>query len=1067
MSEIELRRENESLRERNAQLRQRTADAESALAALARGEVDAVTLGGTTPVLLHAAQESLRQSQQLLRAIFDGALDAILLADDDGRYVDANPAACRLFDLPREKLIGRSIGEFASTGSDSESVYQAFGRGGQMRGHFPLRRTDGTERVLEYSAARNVAPGLHLSVLRDITDRIAAERALRHNEALFRAVIEKTTEAISLTSADGTTRYLTPSAWRLLGWTRDEMGTRTLRDEVIPEDRLRIANELERLMRTGNRDMSLEFRVRHRDGSIRWIESSGTNLLDDPNVRAIVGNYRDITERKLAAEALRESRDLLEEAQAIAHIGSWILRVAPRMELSWSFECYRIFGIPAGTPMTMEAFFARVHPGDRQRVQAASDAALAVGGSYDMEHRVEWSDGQVRWVHQRATIERDDASGPTRVLGTVEDVTDRRLAVDALRSSEERYRRIVEGTSEGVWVYDTENVTTFVNERMAQMLGYTVEEAIGLPIYEFMDETWRAAAQARTERGHRGLSEGGDFQLKHKNGTKSWASINSSPLFDAGGRFEAGLALVTDVSARRHEDEARARLAAIVESSEDAIIGANLSGMITSWNRGAEKLFQYSAEDMVGHSIFALLPPTSPREESSDLTRAARGESVGQYETKRRRKDGTLVDVAVTISPVRDAGGTVIGVSKIARDLTARRQTEAVLRRTEEQFRQAQKMEAVGRLAGGVAHDFNNLLSVILTFATLSLEDLKPGDPLHSNMGEIRAAGQRATELTKQLLAFSRQQVLKPQVVDLNHIVRGIEAMLGRLLGADIELTTLTSPDVGRVLADPGQMEQILMNLAVNARDAMPEGGKLTIETANIELDGEYVGAHFGVTPGDYVVLAVSDTGIGMDAVTRGRIFEPFFTTKEKGKGTGLGLSTVFGIVEQSGGHVVVYSEPGRGCTFKIYLRRTDRVFDSTLPVSPPTVLRGSETILLVDDEERVRAAARAILLRNGYHVLEASNGGEAFLISKDFPAKIHLLLTDVVMPRMSGRKLAEELAPGRPDMKILFTSGYTDDVVVHHGVLDAGVAFLQKPFTPDSLLRKIREVFDTSAPGE
>jgi two-component system, cell cycle sensor histidine kinase and response regulator CckA len=1067
VSELEdLRREIVFLRQSNDRLLRQASGGGRASEAFAVRQAGAANLENpASPDVLFAGRQGLDRNEQLLRAIFHDTLDAILLTSDDGRHVDANPAACALFGLSREQLIGRSIAELAARGQDLEPAYWIFRQRGQMRGQFPLHRLDGSRRVLDYSSVAHVAPGLHLSVMRDITDKIAAEEALRRSEAHFRAVIEKSAEVISLTAADGTTRYLTPSAWRLLGWTPEEMGTRTLREQVVPEDRVRIASELERLVRTGDRDMSMEFRVRHRDGSIRWIESTGTNLLDDPDVGAIVGNYRDISARKQAEEALRESSNLLEEAQAIALVGSWTSGIGPDAQIGWSRESYRIFGVREGTPVTVPLFLSLVHSADRERVMTASREATEKGARYDIEHRVRRPDGQVRWVHERAVVERDAAATPIRLIGTVQDISQRRLAVEALQASEERYRRIVENTSEGVWTYDVQGITTFMNARMAAMLGYTVEEALGQPIYTFMDEVNYAAAKARIERRRLGIGERGDFPLRHKDGTELWVSIQANPLFDREGRFEGSLSLVTDVSAQRRADEARARLAAIIESSEDAILSSTLDGTITSWNLGAEKLYQYSATEIVGRSIFLLISPALVDGERQMLERVAGGEAVRQHESERLRKDGSVVAVAVTISPIRDATGTVIGVSKIVRDLTERRKTEAALHRTETQFRQAQKMEAVGRLAGGVAHDFNNLLSVVLSYAEIGLEDLKSGDPLRDCLKEIQTAGQRATELTRQLLAFSRQQVLQPRVVDLNQVVAGMKAMLGRLLGEDVELTAIAAPSIGRVLADPGQIEQVVMNLAVNARDAMPEGGKLTVETANITFAGSQASAPIGVPPGAYVMLAISDTGIGMDAATRARLFEPFFTTKEQGKGTGLGLATVFGIVKQSGGHVSVYSEPGHGSAFKIYLPRTDRAADPSTATLPAAALRGSETILLVEDEAQVRAVACTILRRHGYNVVESSNGHEASMLSRDFPARIHLLLTDVVMPRMSGRKLAEQLVPQRPEMKVLFASGYTDDAIVHHGVLEAGVAFLQKPFTPDALLRKVREVLDAPGP--
>jgi nitrogen-specific signal transduction histidine kinase len=402
------------------------------------------------------------------------------------------------------------------------------------------------------------------------------------------------------------------------------------------------------------------------------------------------------------------------------------------------------------------------------------------------------------------------------------------------------------------------------------------------------------------------------------------------------------------------------------------------------------------------------------------------------------------------------------GVCVLLLDTTSERRSAEVLARTEEQLRHAQKMEAIGRLAGGVAHEFNNALSVILCCAEFILEELEPNHALREDLEQIRAAGQRAVALTRQLLAFSRQTTTQPQLLDINEVVAGTEKVLGRLLGADISLTMSRASSVWPVKADPGQLVQALLNLAVNARDAMPMGGTLAIETKNIELDEEHARNHPGVVPGQYVMIAVTDNGIGMDEATRARAFEPFFTTKDNGKGTGLGLSIVCGTMRQAGGHIRLDSEIGKGSRFELYFpRAVDAPVTRSSVTLAPLPERGTETVLLVEDDEQVRAIAAGALRRCGYHVLEASNAGEACLIYEECAGAIDLLLTDVVLPRVSGARLAAKLAATRPELKVLYMSGYPDEAMLPHGISESGSSFLQKPITPEALVRKVREVLD------
>jgi two-component system, cell cycle sensor histidine kinase and response regulator CckA len=647
-----------------------------------------------------------------------------------------------------------------------------------------------------------------------------------------------------------------------------------------------------------------------------------------------------------------------------------------------------------------------------------------------------------------------DAEQGTLVSSAIRDISGRRRTEEDLR----RLASIVTCSDDAIIGKTLEGIITSWNAGAERVYGYSAKEAIGKPVSMLVpidrpDEIPKVLD--RLKRGE--IIDHFETVRVNKNGKEIQVEITASPIRDAMERIVGASTIAHDISERKRREYDLCRLAAIVESSRDAIISVTSEGGILTWNHGAERIFGYSADEAVGRSILFLSPPDRPVKDSTLLQRIERADIIENFETIRVKKDGTRIHVAITLSPIKDPDGQVVGVSSIFRDVTESKCLE-------DMFRQAQKMEAVGQLAGGVAHDFNNLLGVILGYTGLMLDRLSPDDPERKNIEQIEKAGDRAALLTRQLLAFSREQVLQPKVLGLNTVVTGMEKLVQRLIGEHIELLVVIDPSLGRVKADSGQIEQIIMNLVVNARDAMPTGGKLTIETSNVELDEDYAARHASTVPGPHVMLAVTDIGCGMDSKTQARIFEPFFTTKEFGKGTGLGLSTVYGVVKQSGGSVWVYSELGIGTTFKIYLP----CVDSALETEPPTetmkrIDRGSKTILIVEDDAALLQVTGQSLQEAGYTILAAQSPAEAIHISESHPGPIHLMVTDVIMPGMSGSQLATHLSPLRTEMKVLYVSGYTDDTIVHHGFLESGLAFLQKPFSPKMLARKVGEVLATT----
>lgn len=527
----------------------------------------------------------------------------------------------------------------------------------------------------------------------------------------------------------------------------------------------------------------------------------------------------------------------------------------------------------------------------------------------------------------------------------------------------------------------------------------------------------------------------------------------------------AGTAAAALESASLHTQVRRAeeKYRSIFENAIEGIFQSTPDRRLVTANPSMARILGYDSPEELIASIKEGTDIYVDPAAADEVTQTLEAEGIVQgFEFEAYRKDGEKIWLSLNVRLIRDENDNALFREGAIEDITEQKYAEIERHKLEEQLRQSQKMEAIGQLAGGVAHDFNNLLTAINGYSSLALQRTNPDSRIRNYLEEIKKAGDRAANLTRQLLAFGRKQMLKPVALNLNDVVFDMNQMLRRLIGEDIKFDAKLDPALRKIKADPGQIEQVLVNLVVNSRDAMPQGGALTIETTNFEVDHEYTSSHLGMLPGGYVMLAVSDTGCGMDIETKARIFEPFFTTKDKGRGTGLGLSTVYGIVKQSGGNIWVYSEPNRGTTVKVYLPHLD---DDQEPAERPSIEtaapRGSETILLVEDEEVVRGLARQILEHAGYNVLDTASGEAALRMCREHDDPIHLLLTDVVMPETSGKEIAQRLKSLRPATCVLFMSGYTDDAIVHHGVLDSNVEFIQKPFTPVTLARKVREVLD------
>jgi PAS domain S-box-containing protein len=704
--------------------------------------------------------------------------------------------------------------------------------------------------------------------------------------------------------------------------------------------------------------------------------------------------------------------------------------------------------------------FEQIHPDDRERVMAAGVEARRTGKGKALEYRMRHKDGTWRVLESTSSVIRSGKGQPDLLVIVNRDVTGRKQAEDALRAEHDLLRTMIDNMPDYIYVKDDESRFVVANRALAELVGAkNPEDLLGKADFDYFPRELATAFYS----DERAILQTGQPLVNREEravdaaGNAKWTSTSKVPLRNRQGETIGIIGIGRDITVGKLAEEAlrqsETSFRSVVEGAPYGIFRASVDGRFLRVNSALQEMLGYRTSKelldvTLGGNIFR-----NPADFQRLVVLMGGTDEFKDVEMEWKRKDDSPITVLCSGRRVKGEDENSTYNEVFVEDITERR----VLER---QLRMAAKMEAVGRLSGGIAHDFNNLLGVIIGYSQMLERKMERDNPLREYVEEIDKAGQRATALTRQLLAFSRQQILTPKVLSLNELVSDMVKMLPRLLGEDIAITTKLEPAIGSVKADQGQIEQVVMNLAVNARDAMPSGGRLTIGTADIVMDEMYARQHPGAKPGKYVMLSVADSGVGMNSETLLHIFEPFFTTKEVGKGTGLGLATVYGIMKQSGGYIWVDSELGKGSCFQIFLPRVEEAVTHVAEgTSPSPILQGNETILVVEDSEPLKNLARIFLEQRGFQVLTASSGEEALKVAAEFSGKIHLLLTDVVMPGMNGRVLAEQLLPKRPGMNVLYMSGYTDSFIAGHGVLEEGTHLLHKPFTEDVLISKVREV--------
>jgi two-component system, cell cycle sensor histidine kinase and response regulator CckA len=1000
------------------------------------------------------AEEALAHERDLLHALMDNIPDAIFFKDTAGHFTRVNRTVAEDLGLGSpEEAVGKSESDLftpeqmAAIQADEQKLVAT---GTPLLDSIECLTLANGEQVWASTAKAAIrdqegrVTGI-VGVSRDITRLKQAEHLLAHERDLLHALLDNIPDAIFFKDVGGRFTRVSRVMAEILGLgSPEEAVGKTTADLFTPDQLAEINADEQQVVATGLPLLDKIESRRLANGELTWATTTKAAIKNqEGRVTGIVGASRNITQRKLAEQALRRERDftarimqtvpsgiaVVDSTGKIVFANSQAGRVLGRpieevLQRSFDAPEWRVTDL-AGQPFPDEALTAFL----------AGALARPVSGA---RIAVERPGGQRAILSLNGTPLLDEAGQSDGAVFSIEDITEPlRLAreIDSLaRFPQENPNPVLRVAADG---------TVLLANEASRALLDCWDCGVGRPL----PTKWRDLAAAV-------LASGSCRNYEAVCGDRT-LSLDFVPLADPGYVNVYGLDITERKRAEAVLASERKLLRTLIDALPDHIYVKDRDGRMLLINEAQARDFGLTSPDeAIGRTDFELGPADlAAQYRATELTVMQLGQPSA-LEEPYVTPAGEERLMSTVKAPLFDAHGDIIGLVGLSRDITEQKRLEA-------QLLQAQKMETVGRLAGGVAHDFNNLLTAIGGYASLVKRSLPPDSAAHSDIDVVIQASDRAAGLTRQLLAFSRRQIIEQRVIDLNQLIVDIDKMLRRLIGEDVDLVTVQGQDLGAVKADPGQIEQVLVNLAVNARDAMPTGGELTIETANVTLDANYARTHAEALAGEYVMVAVSDTGAGMTDEVKAQVFEPFFTTKEIGKGTGLGLATVYGIVKQHGGHISVYSEPGQGTTFKVYLPRVQGVVTETnLPTDEATPLpQGTETVLVVEDEPVVREFAVQSLTGLGYVVLEASSGGEALQVARNHAGNIDLLLTDVVMPKMSGKELAIQLKETRPPLAVLYTSGYTDNAIVHHGVLDEGVAFLQKPFTTIALARKVREV--------